>query len=405
MGQTIFPVPASGKNYSYVKYTSTQTITLPSTLDGYVDVIIVGGGGSGAKLSDGNNNGSTTCGGAGGETVIAPRMPIAAGGSLTLTVGAGAATKTTSGNGVTGSLSRVALTGAWSLTSNGGVGGQDNLGNSSTGTSANTLTFTTSGVSNGSGYGWGVGGAMSFFQSCKEDFPSGNVSGASAGDVNNLSIIPAQYRTNATAGSAGGNATASSASGIGGTASAGSWWSGKGGQGPTSGGNGTSGTGGGGGGGGSNGSTAATAGAGGAGGANTGGGGGGGGGGSSASTVSGNGGAGGSGFIILGYWSQEIQWHTLHKQMKTIVYYKQSQFLMMRLTMLLEQNKNHLEFLSLRMFLVKRLIGFRLHTTAQCVEDSATLEIYMTQLMICLQMTMNINMQLKQQELLVYRTR
>lgn len=303
MGQTIFPVPAAGKNYSYVKYTSTQTVTLPSTLDGYVDVIVVAGGGSGARLSNANNNGSIPCGGAGGETVIAPRMPVAAGGSLTLTVGAGAATKTTAGNGTTGSNSSVALSGAWTLTSAGGVGGLDNQPNVSVANFSATLAFHTNGVANNSGVlGWGPGGAFSYAQSCKDNFPaySINSTGMTVGDLNNFSIIPAAYRTNTTAGSAGSAASTGTA---GGTTSAGSFWSGRGGNASTSGGAGSSATQGGGGGGGSNGATAGTAGAGGAGGANTGGGGGAGGGGANASTTSGNGGAGGSGFVILGYWS------------------------------------------------------------------------------------------------------
>ena len=306
MGQTTFPVPASGKNYSYVKYTSTQTVTLPSTLDGFVDVIIVAGGGSGARLSDANNNGSIPCGGAGGETVIAPRMPIAAGGSLTLTVGAGAATKTTSGTGSTGSNSSVVPTSAWSLTSYGGVGGLDNQPNVSNANFSATLAFNSNGVANNSGViGWGPAGAFSFAQSCKANFPASTIAGTGyvVGEVNNLAVIPAEYRTNTITGSAGSAASTGTA---GGTTSAGSFWSGRGGNAATNGGTGSSATQGGGGGGGSNGATAGTAGAGGAGGANTGGGGGAGGGGSNASTTSGNGGAGGSGFIILGYWSQEI---------------------------------------------------------------------------------------------------
>lgn len=298
MGIVQVPTPASGKTYSYAKYTSTQTVTLPSTLDGYVDVIIVGGGGSGGRLSGGNNNGARTAGGAGGETVIAPRMPIAAGGSLTLTVGAGAATKTTAGSGVAGSNSSVALSGAWTLTSAGGVGGLDNFPNTSTGATANTLKFlnaTTINTDNSGGITLGIGGSFSMFQSCKEDFPSS----AGAGNSNNLAIVPAEYRTNATAGTAGTNATGGA---TGGTVTAGAWWSGKGGSGEV-GTNGGNATGGGGGGGAGAGTTAGTGGTGGAAGANTGAGGGGGGGGQVAGSTAGNGGAGGSGFIILGYWS------------------------------------------------------------------------------------------------------
>ena len=316
MGLNTIPVPL-GLTYRRQYFSATTTFTLPTTNINEFDCVIVSGGSGGAKAN------LTSRRGRGGMGLYTYHSNVfcTAGTTLTITIGAGGAGATVSGNdGAAGNASTITgIAGngvTTSLTCNGPEGGKHN-NNTAVGFSApqgmmllggRSLPATQStNVSVGPGkfgqqpslsgnYSYNNANQLlsgSFFAPA----PGGSYRQSYFGEGGGAGIFPllGEY-LHATAGSSG----TTVASGTGGTSTANTFFAGHGGgsnQTTT----GTNGNGGGGGGGGA-GSGATTGGAGGNASANSGAGGGGGGKNTSTEGGHGNGGNGGSGFIIIGYW-------------------------------------------------------------------------------------------------------
>lgn len=247
---------SGGISYKYKTYTASGTLT--TTKAGYADILVVGGGGSG-----GGGQGSGG-GGAGGHLLVTNAfLPV---GTLTVTVGAGAAGgSNVRGSGQVGNGSRLS---DYYSAGGGGGGGIDNWIGGTRGRGLN-------GASGGGGSGDLNGASGSGTTGIGND--GGTQTGASQGAGGGGGSSAAGSNTAGTTGGAGGAGTSSSLDNVATTRCGG------GGGGSNGGAAGAGGTGGGGGGG--NPGTAGTA--------NTGGGGGG-------NTGAGNtGGAGGSGIVIV----------------------------------------------------------------------------------------------------------
>jgi len=311
MGQSILPPPAAVA-YKQQVFLASGTFTLPTNSYNMFDAILVAGGGGGAKP-----NSNATWRGGNATAVFLQNIYCTNGTTLTITVGAGAAAKTTAGTGNTSTASEISgITGngtSTSVSSNTATGGKTGAGGSNTGnTSFNSMRkFTTTGnnyvnhglslgvgfgaVSAASGNNYSVADAMGIFNSSTMVIGStGNPTiyggGTTGGPLPLLGSL-----LHATVGTSG---TASVYSG--GISDPNTFFAGGGGS--TSGASSFIGKGGGGGGGGRSNVGATLGGAGGNGSANSGGGGGAGGVNTATGANSGNGGSGGSGFVIIGYW-------------------------------------------------------------------------------------------------------
>lgn len=111
---------ASTKSYTY---TSSNTLMVPNGFK-YMDIFCVGGGGGGGYHSRSNNL-TRTGGGGGGYTKTVKNYSVAAGQSLTITVGAGGTATTTdsSADGTDGGSSSVKVGSAEICSASGGTGG------------------------------------------------------------------------------------------------------------------------------------------------------------------------------------------------------------------------------------------------------------------------------------------
>ena len=121
MSVTVFPAPSSGgaaaKSLSTVFINSTQSWTAPAGVT-VVDLMLVGGGGAGGGVV-GGGSGSAGGGGGGGGVVI-HSVPVTPGTSYTVTIGAGGARSTGTGDGGLGGNTTFGSL----LTALGGGGGQ-----------------------------------------------------------------------------------------------------------------------------------------------------------------------------------------------------------------------------------------------------------------------------------------
>jgi hypothetical protein len=331
MGIVQVPTPQSGRAYTTTEITATGTFTVPTTMDGYVDILCVGGGGGGGRNNSTSVNNTGAGGGGGGGFTYYNRVAIPAGKVLTITIGAGGTGKTgTTGSGGNGNYTRVSYSPITGVTNQ--LQSVQNAGGPPNGTSddlymtspnfqgyRNKSTVTYGSYGKGSMYSyWDNKGSMSWFTTASRsdvgsanpatsspEFP-GNFLGQGATEYFSASTGQSQswlpplisiaratnYGSNGTAGDVGTAGTASNfGAGIGLSGGGGS-------SGPWTGGAGINGAGGGGGGS----STSTAAGNGGNASANSGGGGGGGAC-SSSSGAAGTGGNGGSGLVVIGYWA------------------------------------------------------------------------------------------------------
>ena len=125
MSVTVFPAPSSGgaaaKSLSTVFINSTQSWTAPAGVT-VVDLMLVGGGGAGGGVVGGP--GGSCGGGGGGGGVVTHSVAVNPGTSYTVTIGAGGARSTGTGNGGLGGNTTFGSL----LTALGGGGGQGSAG-------------------------------------------------------------------------------------------------------------------------------------------------------------------------------------------------------------------------------------------------------------------------------------
>lgn len=142
MGLTTIPAASTSKTYFKQAFTSTGSITLPSTTDGFVDICLVGGGGGGGggNVAGGNRGGG---GGGGGQVIIAYRLPVAASTSLTFTIGSGGNAGATSADGGAGNATSVNITyfNGTSIIAAGGRAGRVQWDTASSANAANLYGF------------------------------------------------------------------------------------------------------------------------------------------------------------------------------------------------------------------------------------------------------------------------
>jgi hypothetical protein len=142
MALTTIPTPSTSKTYFKQAFTSTGSITLPSTTDGFVDICLVGGGGGGGggNVAGGNRGGG---GGGGGQVIIAYKVPVAASTSLTFTIGSGGNAGATSGDGGAGNATSVNITyfNGTSIIAAGGAAGRVQVDTAGGRNSANIYGF------------------------------------------------------------------------------------------------------------------------------------------------------------------------------------------------------------------------------------------------------------------------
>jgi hypothetical protein len=321
-----------GKSFNIAdKITASTTFTVPSTSTGFIDLLVVGGGGAGGRASNASPN-AAAAGGGGGAILYYPDLVVTPGGTLTITIGAGAASQTVNNsNGASGTQTMVVNnTGISSLfnqvtnqiIADGGEGGISYKNNTNNISLNNSMFFNTRNTFYGSGplgvfqmdFGGGFISKNSPGSGTTENNSNGSSGQQAFADNTGITLFSTTAISRSTAsfcrlitrtvstvavGTSGGSAT-----GTGGSSTANTGFAGNGGNGGfgASSGNGGAGKGGGGGGGAGTNNVGGTAGSGGAATVNSGAGGGGGGGWSTTSGVTGNGGAGGSGFVIIGGW-------------------------------------------------------------------------------------------------------
>ena len=109
MALTQIPAASASKTYYTQAFTSTGSITLPSSTDGYVDICLVGGGGGGGggTVTATNRAGG---GGGGGQVIINYRVPVNPSTSLTFTIGSGGNAGAVAGDGGAGNATSVNIT-------------------------------------------------------------------------------------------------------------------------------------------------------------------------------------------------------------------------------------------------------------------------------------------------------
>lgn len=324
MGLTTIPAPSTSKTYFKQAFTSTGSITLPSTTDGFVDICLVGGGGGGGggTVNATNRAGG---GGGGGQVIIAYRVPVAASTSLTFTIGSGGNAGAVAGDGGAGNATSVNIThfNGTSIIAAGGTAGRVQTDTAGGRNAANLYGFGNARYNSPATWGnfFAMGdGYYSFQIGSQGDYigNSGNGGGSAGYPYNNFSyangatntslalfnsdpaLIPSAQMHPA-AGTTGASGTGTGAT-TGGTCTATTGFAGGGGNGFGLSGTGQSGqVGGGAGGGGGFGGT--TAGKGGNATVNSGGGGGGGGTCYPSNGSGTGGGTGGSGFAVIGYYA------------------------------------------------------------------------------------------------------
>ena len=124
MALTQVPAASTSKVYTVSEFTSSGSLTLPSSTDGFIDIAMIGGGGGGGGGSTtGNNRGGG--GGGSGQFLFQQRIPCAAGTVLTVTVGTGGTGNTRGVQGGAGGDSTINIS-SYSgtiITAKGGNGG------------------------------------------------------------------------------------------------------------------------------------------------------------------------------------------------------------------------------------------------------------------------------------------
>lgn len=156
------PSDYEDSNYIYYKWNAVGTYTIKITKACVIDTFACGGGASGRRGAD---SGTGRAGGGGGYTNNDYNRSVANGATLTLVVGAGGATGTSSTAHNAGKASTAALNSTVYLTANGGSGTNGGSGGSNGGNkvSASTLAGATNGA-NASNGGTGQGTTTTAFE-------------------------------------------------------------------------------------------------------------------------------------------------------------------------------------------------------------------------------------------------